>query len=222
MKHYLTDADRLELTSKLRDMASTLPPSLKLKSGDTEEGVVVLSDSSISAMVQVFSDFYEAKNTFTDAIREASKPRIWKVMFRKDWGACLHAMEQAGRPITTVQITSELMRNGINPLRAREAARHFVEARHWNLIERTEDRHGQSYKYRLTSLGINALRNPYATMIKRFVYTMHGKTTPTPDGKDEPDIISFGSVCYVEKRTKEEHVRDSATLDEQRNPSLFV
>jgi hypothetical protein len=222
MKHYLTDADRLELTSKLRDAAAALPLSMKITNGEQEEGVVVLNDRAIAAMVQVFSDFYAEKNTFTDAIREAQKPRIWKVMFRKDWMSCLFAMDRLGRPVTTLQIASELTRDGVNPLRAREAARHFVEARHWRIIEETPERSGQAVKYRLTSIGINALRNPYSTMIKRFVYTMNRKVTPTPDGKDEPDIVSIASVCYIEKRTKEEHVRDSATLDEQRNPALFV
>lgn len=222
MKHYLTDADRLELRSKLRDTAATLPPSLKLKSGETEEGVVVLNDQAIDAMVHVFSDFYAAKNTFTDAIRQAQTPRIWKVLFRREWVQCLETMISVGKPMTTVEVAKALIERGADPLRAREAARHLVDARHWNMIERTEERVGNAYRYRLTSFGINAMRKPHATLIKRFVYTMHGKATPTPDGKDEPDVVSFGGVYYVERRTTEEHVRDSATLDEQRNPSLFV
>lgn len=207
MKHYLTDADRLELKSKILDTAS---------------GYMLENTSMIDDIVQVVSDFYAAKNTFTDAIRQAQTPRIWKVLFRREWVQCLKTMISVGKPMTTVEVAKALIERGADPLRARDAARHLVDARHWNMIERTEERVGNAYRYRLTSFGINAMRKPHATLIKRFVYTMHGKATPTPDGKDEPDVVSFGGVYYVEKRTTEEHVRDSATLDEQRNPSLFV
>ena len=206
MKHYLTDADRLELKSKIVDSCYMLN-----------------NTSMVDTLVNLFSDFYAEKNTFTDAIREAQKPRIWKVLFRKEWVQCLLIMQKIGRPMTTVEVANALWQSaGVDPFKARDAARHLVDARHWNMVERTEDRVGNAHRYRLTSFGQAALRNPHATIIKRFLYTMHGNATPTPDGKDAPDMISFGSVFYVEKRTKEEHVHDSAALDEQRNPSLFV
>lgn len=213
MKHYLTDADKLELKSKLRDQFSDRAVPFPNE---------IFQENVLNGLVEFFAEFYASKNTFTDAIRDAQKPRIWKVLFRREWVQCIDVMVTIGKPMTTVEVARALIERGADPLKAREAARHLVDARHWNMIERTEERVGNAYRYRITSIGLSAFRKPYATLIKRFVYTMHGKVTPTPDGKEDPDVVSFGGVFYVEKRTKEEHVRDSASLDEQKNPSAFV
>lgn len=211
MKHYLTDADKVELKSKIIETLSEENP--------TGEG---LNERHAQGLLRMFDEYYASKNTFTDSIREAQKPRIWKVMFRREWVQCLHVLYEIGKPLTTVEIAHELYKRGVDPFVARDATRHFVEARHWQMVEQTEDRVGNAYRYRLTSFGMNAIRKPHATLIKRFLYTMKGKVTPTPDGKEAPDIVSFGGVFYVEKRTKEEHVRDSASLDQQNNPAAFL
>lgn len=80
MKKTLTDADRLELKSKLKDQFSDR--SVEFPSDSFRENV-------LNGLVEFFSDFYESKNTFTDGIaqereEETEDPDFKGVAYEKD------------------------------------------------------------------------------------------------------------------------------------------
>lgn len=211
MRRELTSADKMKLVDRIKEFGHEY-------FGDP----LHYPQSELYGLAKVFADFYEEQNTFMDAISDAQKPRIFKIPFNKQWLECLQILEREGRPMTTPMLASALVRAGINPLYAKQVARYFVNVRHWNLIEKTGETQGNADFYRLTSYGRQAAEMPHTTIIKRFIYTMRGNVTPTPDGKPEPDHIAISEVTFLEKRSREEHVHDSAALAEQTQPNLFV
>lgn len=210
MRRELTSAERMKLDTLIDETAAVTPQEKY-------------------DLIDMFVSFYAEQNTFMDAIHSAENPRIWRTHFRKEWGQCLVIMQEQGRPLTSVMIARILGEKlGNDPdvkdpyFKAREACRHLVDARYWNIIEKTGEKKGNADYYRLTSYGRNALAKPNQTLVKNFVYTIGGRVVPTPDGKNEPEIVPLSSVSYFEDRTYDEHVRDSSKLSEQRQPSLFV
>lgn len=87
MKKTLTDADRLELRSRLTDLCAN--GNCHITAGQHTERAMLVSNDLLVQMVQVFSDFYEAKNTFTDGIaqereEETDDPEFKGVAYEKD------------------------------------------------------------------------------------------------------------------------------------------
>lgn len=87
MKHTLTDADRLELRARLTDICAN--GNCHITAGQNTERAMLVSNDLLVQFVQVFSEFYESRNTFTDAItqkpeEETENPEFKGVAYEKD------------------------------------------------------------------------------------------------------------------------------------------
>lgn len=222
MRQKLTSADRLKLKQLTKEwLKEALTADCIRVEPVTGIPSINIQDEQVEAIVSTFADFYEERNSFTDAIRSAEHPRIFKTFLRKAWIKPLQYMNGLGMPMTTTQLFNYYAE--IGDLRtAKECTKHFSEARHFNLIEKTGEKIAGGDLYRLTSFGRNALANPDSTLVKKFVWTMKGEIKPTPDGKEEPEVVALSSIFYKERRSKKKHVQDSAKLSEQSQPNLFV
>ncbi len=134
MKHTLSDADKLELKTRIFETLSEENPT-----GD------VLNERHAQGLLRMFDEYYAAKNTFSDWIKnnEDQWSRFcptcerWFVArllhFPKLMMRYLHILAHYGVPMTVKQIEEK---SGVP--RSYDESSHFPLLKHWNLIEKVE------------------------------------------------------------------------------------
>lgn len=194
MKHTLTDADRLELKSKLYDSFPQLFPS----------GIVDRITLSVE-LVRFFSDFYESRNTFSDNVTTDPKTcptcgGLWVISKRylaRYLVRPLRILNDAGRAMTTKELT-EITGN-------RQVYTKFAWLAHWQLVEKV----GKSL-YAITEKGRQFLRGEIK--VPEFQWMLKNEVVGTPEGHEHPTSVFHYELSPTDTEDHREHVERSAPV----------
>lgn len=163
----LTDADKMELRSKIMDIAAISPDAperMKLAMNDILEEV---------------SEFIERK------IESLTGLKAYPVRFDVRWIECMRIMKNTGSPMTTNEI-AEMMTG--DRLYRKQVVRYFVYARHWKLINKTGEKYKGSDLYVLTPEAIACLDKDALT-VQSTVWTKKGVRVNPPQGETDGAYI---------------------------------
>lgn len=196
MKRTLTDADKMELSSKLRDRFAY----------DTTH----VPHAVIDTAIQVFSEFYESKNSFSDLVKDGTAYSkicptcdqtfvIYPFSFRGDalWSLRILARNA---PMTFKELADVKIAAGLDPKYAKDATRHIGEAKYWNLVEETEEIREGCSVYAITEKGRLFVKGELPVPEKIWVHA--GERFAPPSGEtdgEEKYIDEMPSGKYADK-----------------------
>lgn len=156
----LTDADKMELRSRLNDAGAIL-------------------ESEMNDILHTVAQFIEEK------ISSMTELRAYPVRFDPRWIECLRIMKKTGSPITTNEIAEML--SGDRMYR-KQVVRYFVYARHWKLIKKTGEKYKGSDLYVLTPEAIACLDKDELT-VQASIWTRKGVRVAPPHGEQDGAYI---------------------------------
>lgn len=163
----LTDAEKMELRSKLNDVGAIL-------------------ESEMNDILHVVSEFIEQK------IASMTDIKAYPVRFDARWIECLRIMKRTASPMTTNEIAEMLSGDR---LYRKQVVRYFVYARHWNLIKKTGEKYKGSYLYVLTPEALSCLERDDLT-VQSSVWTRKGvRVTPPVGEQDGPYVRVLPSLA---------------------------
>lgn len=163
----LTDADKMELRTKILDIAAISPDA-------PERMKIAMND-----ILEEVSDFIEKK------LLQLTDIRAYPVRFDARWIECLRIMKKTGSPMTTNEIAEMLSGDR---LYRKQVVRYFVYARHWKLIKKTGEKYKGSDLYVLTPEASTCLDNDDLS-VQSFVWTRKGVRVNPPHGEQDGDYI---------------------------------